>query len=173
MIRFQPASPVIGRHLWRPRQAAIQPGAGRLPFPGHRGPRDGQYLRHFLFGHAREVAELDNLSLTSVDEGQLSKRLFQEQNLAVALLPSADVFVERQPDRRARPFGGLALARVIDQDAPHHLRRQAEEVRPILPVDAILAGESDVGLVDERGRLQRVVWPFAAQMALARRRNSP
>jgi hypothetical protein len=38
-------------------------------------------------------------------------------------------------------------------------------VRPILPVHAILAGESDVRLVDEGGRLQRVVWPFAAQIA--------
>jgi hypothetical protein len=38
-------------------------------------------------------------------------------------------------------------------------------VCPILPVDAILAGESDVRLVDEGGRLQCVVWPFAAQIA--------
>ena len=26
------------------------------------------------------------------------------------------------------------LARMVDQDAPHHLRRDAEEVRAILPV---------------------------------------
>ena len=71
-------------------------------------------------------------------------------------------------NRRARPFGGLTLARVIDQDAPHHLRRHAEEVRAILPVDAILAGESDVRLVDQGGGLQRVVWPFAAQIGSRR-----
>ena len=59
------------------------------------------------------------------------QRVFQEQHLAVERLPCADLFVERQPDRRARPFGGLTLARVIDQDAPHHLRGDAEELRAI------------------------------------------
>ena len=72
-----------GTSLWRLCHAAIQPGASRLPFARHRGPRDGEDLRDFLFGHAGEVAELDDLSLTRIEEGQLLQRLFEEQNLAV------------------------------------------------------------------------------------------
>ena len=64
------------------------------------------------------------------------------------------------------------LARVVDQDAPHHLRGDAEEVRATLPGDAILAGEPEVRLVDQGGGLQRVVRPFAAKIRRGRRRNS-
>ena len=56
------------------------------------------------------------------------------------------------------------LARMIDQNAPHHLRSDAEEMRAILPDDAILADESDVCLVDQGGRLERVFLPLSAEI---------
>ena len=61
------------------------------------------------------------------------------------------------------------LARVVDQDAPHHLRGDAEELRATLPGDAILSCQPEVRFVDQRGGLQRVVRPFAAKV----RRGSP
>ena len=56
------------------------------------------------------------------------------------------------------------LARMIDQNAPHHLRSDPEEMRAILPDDAILADKSDVCLVDQGGGLQRVFLPLAAEI---------
>ena len=61
------------------------------------------------------------------------------------------------------------LTRVVHQDAPHHLRGDAEELRATLPGDAILACQPEVRLVHQCGGLQRVVWPFAAKV----RRGSP
>jgi hypothetical protein len=61
------------------------------------------------------------------------------------------------------------LTRVVDQDAPHHLRGDAEELRAALPGDAVLTGESEVRFVDQRGGLQRMVRPFMAKV----RRGSP
>ena len=47
---------------------------------------------------------------------------------------------------------GAVAARVIDQDAPHRLRRDGKEVRPILECRARLFGELEIGLVNERRR---------------------
>ena len=44
-----------------------------------------------------------------------------------------------------------------DQDATHHHRCQPDDVRAIPPVDAVLLNEPEIGLVHERGRLQRVI----------------
>ena len=56
------------------------------------------------------------------------------------------------------------FAGVIDEDAAHHLRRHREEVRAILPGDAVLPHEPHERLVNQRRGLQRVVGPFAAQI---------
>jgi hypothetical protein len=53
---------------------------------------------------------------------------------------------------------------VIDQDAPHDLRRHAKEVRPILPIALSLVDEPQIDLVDERGRLERVVHSFHPEL---------
>ena len=65
------------------------------------------------------------------------------------------------PHHLARPACRVARSRVIDEDAPHVRRHDAEEVRAILPVDARRAEQAQVGLVDEGGRLQGVVVAFA------------
>jgi hypothetical protein len=56
-------------------------------------------------------------------------------------------------------------AGVIDQDAAHHLRGDAKEVRPILPVDLALIDHPQVNLVNERRRLQCVGGAFASELA--------
>jgi len=56
------------------------------------------------------------------------------------------------------------LARMIDQDASHQLRRDAVKLCPILPARVSLVDELQVGLVDQRGWLQSMVLPFATQI---------
>jgi hypothetical protein len=52
---------------------------------------------------------------------------------------------------------------MVDEDPPHQLRGDAEEVRATLPVPS-LPGELEVGLVDERGGLEGVIPPLAGQV---------
>ena len=56
-------------------------------------------------------------------------------------------------------------ARVIDQNPAHHPRRNAEEVSPISPVGVSLVGQTQVQLVNERGRLQRRGTSVTAKLA--------
>jgi hypothetical protein len=42
---------------------------------------------------------------------------------------------------------------MIDQDSAHHFGGDGQELRAVLPVNAILVNQPQVGLVDERGRL--------------------
>jgi hypothetical protein len=53
---------------------------------------------------------------------------------------------------------------MIDQDAAHHRRCQAEEVRPIAPIDLLLPKKSQIGLVHESGSLERVTCAFVAEL---------
>ena len=55
-------------------------------------------------------------------------------------------------------------AGVIDQDAPHDLRRHAKEVRPVLPIGLSLIDEPQVDLVHERRRLECVVGPLHPEL---------
>ena len=52
------------------------------------------------------------------------------------------------------------LARVVDQNPPHYLCGDAEEVRTALPRHTLRADQSHVRLVDERRRLQSVIAAF-------------
>ena len=60
---------------------------------------------------------------------------------------------------------GMPPPRVIDEHAAHHLRGDAEEVRAVFPRDAALRQQTDVRLVDDRRRLQRLPAALAAQVA--------
>jgi hypothetical protein len=59
----------------------------------------------------------------------------QHQQLAVRWLGYAHPLVQDHFETRSGAFRRVMGARVIDQDPSHHLRRHAEEVRPILPRD--------------------------------------
>jgi len=55
-------------------------------------------------------------------------------------------------------------ASMVDEDTPHQLSGDAEEMRAALPVDPSLARELEIGLVDERGGLERVIVPLPRQI---------
>jgi hypothetical protein len=59
---------------------------------------------------------------------------------------------------------------VVDEDAAHHLRGDAEEVCAVLPLHLRLVDEPHVGFVDERRGLQGVADALLAQVA---RRQPP
>jgi len=61
-------------------------------------------------------------------------------------------------------FGREMRPRVIDEDAPHQLGGDAEELRAILPVGLMLVDQAQVRLVDQRRRLQSMIGSLAAQV---------
>ena len=108
--------------------------------------------------------ELDDLALSLVELRQLVQRSIQEQQLAIARMRRADAIVERHSKRRVGSFGGATRARVINKDAPHHLRGDAEEVRPALPAHPLCAGQSEMRLVHQQGGLKRACAPFVMEI---------
>src|SRR6476660_2669907 len=59
---------------------------------------------------------------------------------------------------------------MVDQDPSHHFRGEAEELRAVLPVNVFLIDQPEVSLVDQGGRLQRVIGKLLTQ---AINRDSP
>jgi len=53
-------------------------------------------------------------------------------------------------------------AGVIDQDPAHNIRRDAEKMGAVLPLDVFLIDELQVSFMNKRGRLQRMVGALAA-----------
>ena len=94
---------------------------------------------------------------------ELLQRVVQHEQFAVDRRHAAHAFVERHPDA-AGTLRRLTLARVVDQDPPHGLRRHAKELRPVEPRHALLSHQADVRLVHERRRLQRVIAALAPQV---------
>src|SRR5262249_19016506 len=54
-----------------------------------------------------------------------------------------------------------APTRVVEQDAPHDLRGNGKKMGAVLPVDAPLIDQLQIGFVDEDGRLNGAVAPLA------------
>jgi hypothetical protein len=50
---------------------------------------------------------------------------------------------------------------MVHQNAPHHLRGDAEELRPVLPAHSPLTDQPEVRLMDERGALERMAGRLA------------
>jgi hypothetical protein len=90
------------------------------------------------------------------------QRIVQHEQLAVHRPYKADAIVECHSNT-ALTLRRLTIARMIDQNAPHDLRRDTEELRAVAPRYALLSQEPDVRFVHERRRLQRMVPTLAPQ----------
>ena len=64
--------------------------------------------------------------------------------------------VEGHPRRVAATLLIVPRARVVHEDAAHHARGHGEEMRAVVPRDRLPVDQADVGLVDERRRLEAV-----------------
>ncbi len=60
----------------------------------------------------------------------------------------------------ATVFEALLATGVLHQDAAHCLGRCGEEVAAAVPMPGSGANEPQVGLVHQRGRLERLTWGF-------------
>jgi hypothetical protein len=72
--------------------------------------------------------------------------------------------VHRNAALTARTLGRPVRPRVIHEDTPHHLRRDPEEMRPVLPRDTLLPDQPEIGLVNECCRLKCVIATLVSQV---------
>ena len=70
--------------------------------------------------------------------------------------PDIRILAELFDPQLAAALCGPLGACMVDQDVPHRLRRDAEEMDAVLPVLVGVASQFQVRLVDHRGGLQRV-----------------
>ena len=87
-------------------------------------------------------------------------------HIHIHLLGKRDGLIESQSASAASALGRGAAACIFHKNLPHYVRRYSEEVRAILPLRRILSRETQVGLVYERGALQRVITSFLTQVVM-------
>lgn len=65
---------------------------------------------------------------------------------------------------RAAALRGVAAARVVHENTPHQLRRDREEVRPVLPVHLALIDDAYIDLMNQSRCLEGMLASFLAQI---------
>ena len=132
----------------------MEPCFGQDPVTHNGLPRDAEDLGGLVDAQSAEVTQLDHLALARVHLSQFF-HCFIERNyvLSVSLMQSHRV-IEREFARLAGTLVAMARLGMIDQNPAHHLRRHAEKVRPILPVNPSLIYEPDICFMYESRGLQ-------------------
>ena len=94
------------------------------------------------------------------------QRLVQSDDIRRRLRPHDRDVVQRDVDGAAAAFGVAAGPRIVDENAPHDLRGQREEVGAIVEIRPPLIDQPEVRFVDERAGLQGMIGAFAAHQAM-------
>ncbi len=123
-----------------------------------------KYARDLFVVQAAEVAQLNDLAAARIHFRKTLQSFVQTNHFRSRGARNGGGFVERDLLRAAAAFCIGMTARVIDQNTPHDLCRDGEEVRTIGPVHVSLIDEANVSLVDQRGSLQCVALPFPAHV---------
>ena len=129
--------------------------------------RDAQRLRGFVEREAREDPALDHamgalVNLRQPFEGDIDRQhLFDldvaEEWFAVFALELDGAIVTATLQTRSRP-------RVIDQDPPHRLRGDRQEIVAVRRGQLTLVQEPEVHLVNERRGRERVIGRFPTEL---------
>src|SRR5438128_3531374 len=116
-------------------------------------------------GQATEEAQLDTAAVVRFQGGEFFKRVIERDQLDFGLAVEAVGIAQRETTLAAAAFSRLPAARMINQDIANQMGGQSEELRAMLPVDALLLDQSQIDFVDNDRRLQRDIRRLAAQVA--------
>src|SRR5260370_27534311 len=92
-----------------------------------------QRLRDLLVTQSAEITHLDDLAHARIEGGEIFQRFIQREQFRRPRLGYQSCLVQRHFLCSATTFERMALARVIDHDAPHELRGDGEKMWPVLP----------------------------------------
>jgi hypothetical protein len=148
-----------------PLQLTYQPGLDRAPLPLGRGLGHAKHFRRFFQRAAPKRAHFDQMRKTRIELLQPPNDVVQHKNRNLIRRRRVQGLVHRHPFVSLAAFVRMAPARVVDEEPPHDLTRHTVEVCPVSPVDAPIADQFHVGLVDQRSRLKGVARAFPSQLA--------
>jgi hypothetical protein len=112
-----------------------------------------------------EKFQLHDLALAWVRLREGLQRVVQSEEIGGALRLKVLRLLEVDLLELAAALERVMRSRVLDQNLPHEARGDAAEVRPAFPAHLRLVHELQVSFVHQRRRLQRVVRPFASEVA--------
>jgi hypothetical protein len=124
---------------------------------------DVQERRRFVDRQPSEEAKLDDLGGAGRDGRKPVDRLVESDQIELLLHSDTHELVEID-ERIALPaLPGAPASRVVDQYAAHGLCRGPVEMNPA-PEPGAVTGETQVGFVHQRCRLERVIGALAAHL---------
>lgn len=142
----------------------LQPGPRELPIPHDRFDGHLQCRRRLLDGEATEKPHLHHAALALVQPRERLECIVQCHQFE-ALRVGQHLVGQRDTNGAGAAFLPAARAREIDEHSSHHRGGHRQEVRTVLPADALDVDEPEIGLVDQRCRVQAVAGPFPAHAA--------
>jgi hypothetical protein len=147
-------------------QSRREPGPRRLPVALDRNDRHLQDFGDVLFSQAAEESQLDDTGSTGIRGSERRQERVQVEELFARDGRAPPIhFRKRHAPLLATAFVRDAGARMIDENAPHRLRRDGEEVGAILVGNGVTADETQIELVDDRIGFKGVVVTLTPQKA--------
>jgi hypothetical protein len=118
----------------------------------------------FLDRQARKEPQFDQPAERLVNRSKLLERLVQRHDFPRLLGDGNLSFVKRHMTQRTATLRGGVATRVIDDKLTHRSGREGEKVVPVLNGEARVFRELEIGIVHERGGLQRLAAPARLPM---------
>lgn len=144
----------------------MEPGFGEALFAADGGHGDVEGEGGFVEGKAAEEAEFDDFGFAGVLEGEGVQGVIKGFEVAAAGRGEADDFVEAELFGTGTAFGAFAFADLINEDLPHEMGSDSEEVGPAFPIGEFLGDEAKVGFVDKGGGLESGHVALAAEVTV-------
>lgn len=134
-----------------------EPGPSVTPVPVRGRRRDTEKAGGFRRSEASKIAELHQLGFGGLVPSELLERQIEGDDLRAILWGDKAGKVQVAPLHAAAAFGSTFAPRRIDEDPPHRLGGCGEEVASAIPkIGPADADQSDISLVNQSGRLERV-----------------
>src|SRR5262249_35790922 len=131
-----------------------EPRPGETPLSVSRCARDVEELGRLFDGQAGEEMQLDELRRLGVGLGQSCEGLVQGDDLVRERSQGQFLVSQLNTLEGAAMLDGFFASGTLDQNTPHGLGSGREKVS--LPVKTLLADQTQISFVDQRGRLQRL-----------------
>lgn len=135
-----------------------------LPIPPHGPLRHPERRRHLLLRQPGEVPHLDYAHDSSIDCRELLERFVDSDDLVFS---ARDLIRHRGVEGEAAGPAAAprcqASADEIDDHGAHRSTRIGEVAGPVLRTNAARAGEAQIGLIHQLGRLEDGVPPAAGK----------
>ena len=123
-----------------------------------------QHAGDLLVVETAKVSQLDYLAASWISLSEALERFVQTHQFAALIRNDCSNFLERNLLRAAASLRVTVSSRVIDQDAPHDLGGDREEMRVICPVHILLIDHTDVSFIYQGSGLKCVIFPLPAHV---------